>query len=74
MIGQDFLELRERGGILEHGELAVGVAHIVPGAQFDSRDLDCREFLENHGKWQLRKQGSEDSYAHSGFFLLGILS
>ena len=74
MVRQRFLEFRKRGGIVEHGKLTVGIAHVVSRAEFNGGDLDGRKFLEHHGERQLRKQGSEDSYAHSGLFLLGLLS
>jgi hypothetical protein len=32
--------------------------------------MERREFLENHGEWQLRKQGSKDSNAHNAVLSL----
>jgi hypothetical protein len=49
VIGQDLMKLRERSGIFEHRELAVGVAHVISGAQFDGINVERRELLENHG-------------------------
>ena len=70
VIGQNFLELGQGGGIFEHREFAVGIAGIVAGAELDGIDLQRLEFLENRGQRKLRQQGSEDSNAHKDLYLL----
>ena len=64
MIGQNLPQLGKRRQIFEHCELAVGIAGIVPGAEFDGVDVERREFLENRRQRELRQQCSEDSDAH----------
>ena len=70
VIGQNFLKLGEGGGVFEHRELAVRIARIVAGAEFDGIDLERYEFLQNRSQRKLRQQRRKDSNAHDGFYLL----
>ena len=45
MVGEDFFEIGEGGGVFEHGKFAMGVAGIISGAEFNGIDLERLEFF-----------------------------
>jgi hypothetical protein len=49
---------------LEHRQLAVRIAGVVTGAQFNRVDVERLELLDDFIKGELRKQGSETSNSH----------
>jgi hypothetical protein len=65
MIGKRLFEYIERSRIVEHGELAVRIAGIVAGAEFNGIDAQGFEFCENAIEWQLREQRSKDANLHA---------
>src|SRR4051794_20904992 len=64
VICDDFLEIRQSRGLVEHGELAMGISNVVSGCQFTGVDLEPRQPLENRIQRKLRKQRCENPNAH----------
>ena len=64
-IGEKLLEFGEGLGVVEHGELAVRVAGIIAGAEFDGVDVEGFELVEDGGEWKLGEQRGEDSDFHA---------
>jgi hypothetical protein len=65
MVGEDFAEFGESLRVVEHGELAVRVAGIIAGAEFDGVDVEGFEFVEDSGQGKLGEQRGEDSDLHA---------
>jgi hypothetical protein len=64
-IGEELLEFGKGFGVVEHGELAVRVAGIIAGAEFDSVDVKGLELVENGREWKLGEERGEDSDFHA---------
>src|SRR5581483_8245632 len=67
VIVEEFLEAAQSRTVLDHGKLAMRVADIISGGEFDGMDVQFRQFVEHLIKRELRKQGREDSNAHKDF-------
>jgi hypothetical protein len=65
VVGEDFAEFGESFGVVEHGELAVRVAGIVAGAEFNGVDVERLDLIENGRQRQLREQRGKDSDFHA---------
>jgi hypothetical protein len=70
-IRQFVFEFGQLGGIVQHGQLAVRIARIITGSEFDRIDMDALELLEDIVQGKLRQQGGENADSHVGL-LLGL--
>jgi hypothetical protein len=64
-IGEELLEFSESFGVVEHRQLAMRVAGIIAGAEFDGVDVEGLEFVEDSGERQLGEERGEDSDFHA---------
>jgi hypothetical protein len=55
VVGDNLLKVRQGRRIVEHRELAMGVAHIIPCGEFNSIDLKPRKPLEHRLERKLGK-------------------
>ncbi len=54
VVGEFLLELFQRDAILQHRQLAMRIAGIISGAQFDGRDVQGAQFFEHFFERELR--------------------
>jgi hypothetical protein len=64
VIRQEALKIVKLGLILEHGELTVGAARVIPGTEFHGIDVVAFQLLEDVLSGQLRQQRSEYADSH----------
>jgi len=64
-IGEELLEFGEGFGVVEHGKLAMRVAGIIAGSEFNGVDVQAFELVENSRKRQLGEERGEDSDFHA---------
>src|SRR5688572_8405482 len=70
MIVQTLLPFLQLLLVVEHRKLAMRVARIVSGAEFDCSYIQRFELFEDLGKGELRQQRCKDAYSHlHGSFL-----
>ena len=65
MVREDLLEVTQRRTVIEHGEFAMRIAHIVPGCQLNRIDIERRKLFKNRFQRQLRQQRRKDPNSHS---------
>ena len=64
-IGEELLKFGEGFGVVEHGELAVRVAGIIAGTEFDGVDVKGLKLVENSRERQLGEERGKDSDFHA---------
>ena len=64
LVVQFLLELLQFLLVLEHGELAMRIAGIVAGAQFNRVDVQALQLFENFVERELGQQGGKTSNSH----------
>ena len=64
VVGEESLEPVELGRIVEHGQLAVRVAGIIAGTEFDGIDVQLLQLLEDFLERKLAEKRSKDANFH----------
>jgi hypothetical protein len=56
VVFETLFEFFKRRSVIEHGQLAVRIAWIVAGAEFDGRNVEGFQFGDNRSKGELGQE------------------